>query len=117
MVPNYQIWMNPITKVDLSLDHYAKESLIIVFEPKNFILSFDQFSEQLQHFLDELFPLRSASEVSYFKSYIGVGYKIDFTYDKDGKANIWIGFVEKRYLEKEIKKKIIAFVESKKKPD
>lgn len=117
MVPNYQIWMNPITKVDLSLDHYAKESLMIIFEPKNFTLSFDQFSEQLQHFLDELFPLRSASEVSYFKSYIGVRYKIDFSYDKDGRAVIWIGFVEKRSLEKEIKRKIITFVENKKKSE
>ena len=90
---------------------------MIVFDPKIFSISFDIFSEKLQNFLDVLFPLRSASEVSYFKSYIGVRYKIDFTYNTDGKANIWIGFVEKRSLEAEIKKKIIAFVEKNKKSD
>lgn len=75
--------MNPITKVDLALDHYAKESLMIIYDPQKFTISFDQFSEELQQFLDNLFPLKSASEVSYFKSYIGVRYKMDFTYDNE----------------------------------
>lgn len=117
IIPNYQVWMNPITKVDLALDHYAKESLMIIFDPQKFTISFDQFSGELQQFLDNLFPLKSASEVSYFKSYIGVRYKMDFTYDNEWRANVWIGFVEKRSLERELKKKILTFVEKMKKAD
>ena len=36
VIPNYQMWNNPIVKVDLSLDNYAKDSLTIVYEPRNF---------------------------------------------------------------------------------
>ena len=51
MIPNYQMWNNPIVKVDLSLDNYAKDSLTIVYEPKNFNISFDEFSTELKEFL------------------------------------------------------------------
>jgi hypothetical protein len=64
------MWNNPIVKVDLSLDNYAKDSLTIVYEPKNFNISFDEFSTELKEFLDNLFTKRSASNVAYFKSYI-----------------------------------------------
>jgi hypothetical protein len=64
------MWNNPIVKVDLSLDNFAKDSLTIIYEPKNFNISFEDFSKNLKKFLDDLFPLRSASDVDYFKSYI-----------------------------------------------
>jgi hypothetical protein len=65
--------------------------------------------------LDKLFHIRSASNVSYFKSYIWVKYKIDYNYDSDWRANIRIWFIEKRSKVKEIKKDILNFVESQKK--
>jgi hypothetical protein len=64
------MWNNPITKVDLSLDNYAKDSLTIIYDPKNFDKSFEDFSIGLKDFLDNLFTKRSASNVAYFKSYI-----------------------------------------------
>jgi hypothetical protein len=64
------MWNNPIVKVDLSLDNYAKDSLTIVYDPKNFNITFEEFSNNLKKFLDGLFPVRSASNVAYFKSYI-----------------------------------------------
>jgi len=115
VIPNYQMWNNPIVKVDLSLDNFAKDSLTIIYEPKNFNISFEDFSKNLKNFLDDLFPLRSASDVDYFKSYIWVKYKIDYRYDWDWKANIRIWFVEKRSKAKLVKEKIISFVENQKK--
>jgi len=115
VIPNYQMWNNPITKVDLSLDNYAKDSLTIIYDPKNFDKSFEDFSAGLKDFLDNLLTKRSASNVAYFKSYIWVKYKIDYKYDWDWKANIWIWFVEKRLKAKHIKEQIISFVENQKK--
>lgn len=117
VIPNYQMWNNPIVKVDLSLDNYAKDSLTIVYEPKNFNISFEEFSDNLKKYLDNLFPVKSASNVAYFKSYIWVKYKIDYKYDWDWKANIRIWFVEKRSKAKHIKEKIISFVEDQKKAE
>ena len=117
VIPNYQMWNNPIVKVDLSLDNYAKDSLTIVYEPKNFNISFGEFSDNLKKYLDNLFPVKSASNVAYFKSYIWVKYKIDYKYDWDWKANIRIWFVEKRLKAKHIKEKIISFVEDQKKTE
>ena len=117
VIPNYQMWNNPIIKVDLSLDNYTKDSLTIIYDPKIFNKSFKDFSTNLKKLLDEIFPLRSASDVAYFKSYIWVKYKIDYKYDIDWKANIRIWFVEKRSKAKEVKENILSFVEDQKKTE
>lgn len=117
VIPNYQMRNNPITKVDLSLDNYTKDSITIIYEPKNFNTSFEKFSKNLINFLDELFPIRSASDVDYFKSYIWVKYKIDYKYDNDWKACIRIWFIEKRAKSKNLKEKILSFVENQKKTE
>lgn len=117
VIPNYQTWNNPIIKVDLSLDNYAKDSLTIIYDPKIFDKSFEDFSTDLKNFLDNIFTVRSASNVAYFKSYIWVKYKIDYKYDWDWKANIRIWFVEKRSKAKHLKEKIISFVEDQKKTE
>jgi hypothetical protein len=114
-IPNYKMRENPITKIDLSTDGYTKESLTIIYDPKIFKESFWDFSNNLKDFLDKLFHVRSASNVSYFKSYIWVKYKIDYKYDWDWKANIRIWFVEKRSKTKQIKEKILCFIEEQKK--
>jgi hypothetical protein len=64
------MWNNPIIKIDLSLDNYSKDSLTLIYDPKIFSKSFKDFSINLKTFLDDIFPLRSASDVAYFKSYI-----------------------------------------------
>ena len=114
IIPNHQIWTNPVVKVDLSLDNITKHSLTLVYDGTNFLLPFDEFIQELEAFLLGLMPIKAASQVSYFKSYIGVRYKIDFTYDKDGKPCVWIWFVAKRSDWIRIKKAILSFVEAKK---
>ena len=114
IIPNHQIWTNPVVKVDLSLDNVTKHSLTLVYDGTNFLLPFDEFIQELEAFLLGLMPIKAASQVSYFKSYIGVRYKIDFTYDKDGKPCVWIWFVAKRSEWIRIKKSILSVIEAKK---
>ena len=116
-IPNYQLWNNPIVKVDLSLDNIAKDSLTVVYDPKNYNMSFKEFSKELKRYLNVLFPIKSASDTWYYISYIWVKYKIDYTYSSDWKATIRIWFVENRLKAKEIKEKIITFIEDKKKTE
>ena len=116
-IPNYQLWNNPIVKVDLSLDNIAKDSLTVIYDPKNYNMSFKEFSKELKRYLNVLFPIKSASDTWYYISYIWVKYKIDYTYGSDWKATIRIWFVENRLKAKEIKEKIITFVEDKKKTE
>lgn len=82
--------MHPITKVNLSSEHTSKHSLSLLYQGDQFSVDFEAFVEELNAFLEELLPRRAASEVSYFKSYIGVKYKMDFSYTSDGEASIWI---------------------------
>lgn len=114
-IPNYQLRNNPVVKIDLALDNYAKDSLTIIYDPKNYTQSFKDFSKDLKEYLDELLPVKTAAETAYYISYIGVKYKIDYTYNSEWKATIRIWFVEKRLMSKELKEKIISFVEDKKK--
>ena len=116
-IPNYQLWNNPIIKVDLSLDNNAKDSLTIIYDPKVYNISFKEFSNELKTYLNTLFPVKSASETGYFISYIWVKYKRDVSYNSDWRATIRIWFVEKRTKAKEIKEKIISFVEDRKKTE
>ena len=116
-IPNYQLWNNPIVKVDLSLDNIAKDSLTVIYDPKNYNMSFKEFSKELKRYLNALFPIKSASDTWYYISYIWVKYKIDYTYSSDWKATIRIWFVENRLKAKEIKEKIITFIEDKKKTE
>ncbi len=116
-IPNYKMRENPVIKVDLSTDSYTKDSITIIYDPKNFNEPFWNFSQDLKDFLDKLFRIRSASNVSYFKSYIWVKYKIDYKYGADWKANILIWFVEKRSKIKQIKEKILCFIEDQKKSE
>ena len=116
-IPNYQLRNNPIVKVDLSLDNIAKDSLTVIYDPKNYNMSFKEFSKELKRYLNVLFPIKSASDTWYYISYIWVKYKIDYTYGSDWKATIRIWFVENRLKAKEIKEKIITFVEDKKKTE
>lgn len=116
-VPNHRIWANPIIKVDLDIDHYGKQYLTILYEPTKFILPFDQFLDELEQFLGELLPMKSAAEVAYFKSYIGVRYKMELEYDNEGRAKISISFIAKRKKTIKLKRKMFAFVEGKKKTE
>ena len=67
IIPNHQIWTNPVVKVDLSLDNVTKHSLTLVYDGANFLLPFDEFIQELEAFLLGLMPIKAASQVSILK--------------------------------------------------
>lgn len=113
-IPNNQLWLNPINKLNLSHDNYTKESIIIPFSNEEFSLPFDQTVKEIKKFLNNYLPLRAASQVGNYKTYIGKRYKMSFTY-QDGKTHIWIGFLTRRKDEESKMYTILAFIESLKK--
>lgn len=111
-IPNNQIRTNPITKMDLSLDSYTKVSISILYSQDKYKMTFEKFIETVKLYLSKLLPLRNASNVSHFKTYIWVRYKIDFDYDKDWNIIMRLWFITTRSKSVELKWKIISFVET-----
>ena len=110
-IPNNQLRLNPINKLNLSHDNYTKESIIIPYSNEEFRLPFNETVKEIQNFLNNYLPLRAASQVGNYKTYIGKRYKMSFTY-QDGKTHIWIGFLTRRKDEESKMYTILAFIES-----
>lgn len=111
LIPNNQVRLNVITKVNLSRETYTRSSLIIPYDAKLFPDSFDETVQKIQTFLNNLLPLRAASQVGHFKTYIGVRYKMGYDY-KDDKSLIRIGYLTSRTEEMETKRQILSFIEN-----
>lgn len=115
-IPNNQLRLHPISKINLSQDNYTKESLNINYNHEKFRYSFDQTVTKLQNFLNDYLPLRAASQVGNYKTYIGKKYKMSFSY-QNGESHIRIGFLTRRKDEEHKMHDIVSFIESLKKPD
>lgn len=113
-IPNNQLWLHPICKINLSHENYTKESINIPYEKDTFIYSFDETVKKLQDFLDETLELRAAAQVGNYKTYIWVRYKMSYCY-QEGKTNIRIWFITRRKDETGKLYKILSFIESLKK--
>lgn len=113
-IANNQLRTHPISKINLSHDNYTKESLYIPYSTENFIHNFDQTVKKLQTFLDNYLPMRAASQVGNYKTYIGKKYKMSFGYE-DGKSYIRVGFLTRRKDEGHKMHDIVSFIESLKK--
>lgn len=111
VIPNNQIRSHPIVRLDLRQDAITRVSLKIPYSYDLYGMSFDDFSCQLKTYLDDLLPVKSAANVSHFKSYIGTRYKMDFSYEKDGILIVRIGFITKRSESFPLKSQIISFLE------
>lgn len=113
-IPNNQLRLNPINKLNLSHENYTKESIVIPYTHEEFIFPFDQTVKKIQNFLNNYLPLRAASQVGNYKTYIGKKYKMSFSY-QDGKTHIWIGFLTRRKDEESKMYTILSFIENLKK--
>lgn len=111
VIPNNYFQTHPITKTDLSIDGYQKISLYIPYHKEDYPMSFESFIDFLKPYLNTILPLRNASNVANFKTYIWSRYKIDFEYDKEWYVIIRLWFIAKRNKAPEIKSKIINFIE------
>lgn len=115
LIPNNQIWQNVVTKVNLSTQTYSKGELNIPYDNEVFQDNFENTVKKIEKFLNDLLPLRAASQVWHFKSYIGVRYKLGFSY-KDEKSRIRIWFIVRRSEEMPLLRQILSFIESLKQP-
>ena len=113
-IPNNQLRLNPITKLHLSHNNYTKESIIIPYSNEEFRLPFNETIQEIQHFLNSYLPLRAASQVGNYKTYIGKRYKMSFPYQVV-KTHIWIGFLTRRKDEESKMYTVLAFIEELKK--
>jgi small-conductance mechanosensitive channel len=116
IIPNNQVWSHPIVRLDLRQDAITRITLKIPYTFALYALNFSSFLDQLKHHLDTTLPLKSAADVSHFKTYIGTRYKIDFDYEKDGTLIVWIGIIAKNSERSRIKFQIISFLEQIKEP-
>ncbi|MDO4714365.1 MAG: hypothetical protein Q4B28_07150 [bacterium] len=103
-----------MSRVSLAPETYTKASLLIPYSNEIFDYSFDETVEKIQTFLDAFLPRRAASQVGYFKTYIGVKYKLTFSYEEE-KSRIHIGWIVKRAEKAQIMRVILAFIEGLKK--
>lgn len=113
-VPNYKFFTDNIKREDISLHKHKKEEIIIIYNKKDFEISFDEFLGKLTNYLDELLPKRTISNVWNFKTFIWHRYKIRFQYEKEI-LQIKISFILRPRNIFEIEKWIFSFVESLKK--
>lgn len=103
-----------MSRVSLAPETYTKASLLIPYSNEIFAYTFDETVEKIQTFLDAFLPRRAASQVGYFKTYIGVKYKLTFSYEEE-KSRIHIGWIVKRAEKAQIMRVILAFIEGLKK--
>lgn len=115
IVPNYHFTLQSVEKQEMKSHSYLMASVSIPFNTDGYKLSFKEFVNELKTFLDSMLPSRGMNTVGYYRSYSGVRYKINYTYDKDARVMIHVTFVSKPRRISDRKEKIIAFVESKKK--
>lgn len=112
IVQNYQFAVYSVERQEMKSHSYLMASITVPFESELFSVSFKDFISSLRSFLDGMLPSRGMNSVGYYRSYSGVRYKINYSYDKDARIMINISFVSKPRRISDRKEKIISFVES-----
>lgn len=95
VIPNYQVWWKPITRLDLSFNSYKKQSVTVVYDSTVMEITFDQFVEQIETFLVGYLPKISRKAYKNFKSYSGLQYKLNY--------ELWAYKDDRHLIEVEIK--------------
>ena len=74
-------------------------------------MSFNDFTLQVETYLDNLLPRRQMTKVGYFRGYAGVRYKLNFDYNDKGEIVVKISFIARSQKAVEFKESIICFIE------
>lgn len=69
-IPNNQLRLHSICKLNLSQENYTKESINIPFTNEEFIYPFDETVKKIENFLNNYLGLRAAAQVGNYKTYI-----------------------------------------------
>lgn len=78
IIPNNQVRWQPITRVNLSLSAYTKQTIKVVYDMKTMDIWFDEFIRLLEQFLDSYLPKISRKAYKNFKTYHGLKYKLNY---------------------------------------
>jgi hypothetical protein len=116
LVPNKVVRENTITKIDLRKTAIKKVLVDIPFESEKRWITYDEMLSSLKEFLKSCLTLNTPTTVGYYKSYIGWRYKLDIEYKENWTIMLHLWFLDTLANHRKTKQKIIAFVESMKKP-
>ncbi len=114
VIPGHKLITESIKKEDLHVNSIKKELLRIPFITQDFSLDFWEFLKELEHYLNSTLPTLSKRNCGNFQTYIGYKYKMDIDYLEDKCIIITVWIVGNWETNVDNKKKIISFIESKK---
>ena len=110
-VPNYKFFTEINQRLDLSSQWYRRIDLEILYNSNRFEVSFQEFMNKLEHFLDDHLSIRTSKLAENFKSYFGLKYKISLNYEGEN-VRVSLSFIQPASNTTSSKKNIIYFVES-----
>ncbi len=113
-VPNYKFFTENVKREDISLHKYKKEEITVMYNKKEFDISFDNFIEKLTQYLENSLPKRNLNTVWNYKTYIWYKYKMKFEYEKEN-LMVKIRFIVRPKDIFDIEKSLFSFIESMKK--
>lgn len=78
ILSNKTVWENAIVRVKLSLKSYSKYVIRLSYSPESFDISFAEFVDKIQSFLDLELPRPPKKAYKHYQSYVWFTYKLDF---------------------------------------
>lgn len=114
VIPSFKFLSETIKKEDLYTHSIRKELLRIPFKTEEFLVDFSTFLRSLEVFLEGELKTLSKKNCGNYQTYIGYKYKMDIDYLEDKCILITIGLVGRWEDTVENKKKIISFIEERK---
>lgn len=116
LIPNFMFLNQLVEQAQLKSDDYRKVSVQALYTQEAFNLSFKDWKQALETYLEELLPKRAMTKVGYFRGYVGVKYKLHFDYNDKGEILVKISFIAKSQKALEFKEMIVSFIEGLKSP-
>lgn len=110
-IPNYKFFFEINQKLDLSSQSYRRINLDIIYHHAHFDVSFQEFMNRLEKFLEDHLSERTSKLAENFKSYFGLKYKISLSYEGES-IKVALSYIQPATQTTKSRKAIIYFVES-----
>ena len=115
VIPNHLFFQSIVERQELKTSDYTRAVLNFIFKREDYDKNFKDWLTNFRQMLDELLPYRSLKKVGNYKSYAGVKYKLNYSYNDSGEILIKLSFITKPGDPAvDRKEEIIDFIESSK---
>lgn len=115
VIPNHLFFQSIVERQELKTSDYTRVVLNFIFKREDYDKNFKDWLTNFRQMLDELLPYRSLKKVGNYKSYAGVKYKLNYSYNDSGEILIKLSFITKPGDPAvDRKEEIIDFIESSK---